>query len=193
VIPEPPDMPVSEWNIPDDGAMHLIFCRGYSAVSTMIVTATKQWPSHVAAVRTIDGVWIVAESVESVGTRTWPLWRYIKNYNGSIYTAKVFSVMVPGVVHSRGDAWHWMLTNIGWNYDFRQIGRILLRLKAYELGLITEAHPSSGVDDDAYICSEFVESGLKAGGWLVPANPLGFCTPGDIAAWAAVTIERRIK
>ena len=164
----------------------LLLCSGSAFFSRMIRRVTRSVWSHVAFVirlESIDRV-MVLESVESVGVRTIPLSRYVRDYSGQNeggYPGRLLlgrhkhfsSVSKPEMKEMSQFA----VDLFGYPYDRDDILRIGARICKNLLGF-TEGEVQR---DKEYICSEYVWQCYNSVGIRVGHDTSGFVAPKDFA------------
>lgn len=152
----------------------LLFCSGNGTFSELIKKFTGGSVSHVGMIFIWGPRLMVVESVETIGTRIIPLSTYV-NGNGDEppYDGKLYIARVKSPDYRPDDALSWGLDHVPYPYDNKEIARITAR--------ITGLSPFDAVvDNQAFICSEFVYCACKAGGVVHPYSDKGFIAPSDI-------------
>lgn len=155
----------------------IFFASGNYAFSKMIQHFSDSKFSHVGFVFTWNTRVLLLESVEDDGVRLVPLSQYLSNYensgqpyNGQLflgrYNAPLDTSKVNLMLGKAADSLHK-------KYDQDEIINILARVT---IGLGKHG------DNDAYICSEFVDICFKEIGIIFPRDPNGFIFPEHIAS-----------
>lgn len=169
----------------------LLLCQGSSPMSRMIQAATGSELSHIALLWHAADLqrWLVFESVESVGARVVTFRHYLTNYNntGKAYPGRLFvgrHRAFPTDLTQRTLFRQHGADLLGAAYDNRQIAAIALRIVSAKLGL----SPHAAREDEALICSEFVDVLYKGAGLCVPFDPAGYVAPCHFAEWDAVSL-----
>lgn len=159
----------------------ILFCNGTHIISKLIKQFSNSMISHVGFIFTWNERVLVLESVEDDGVRVVPLSHYLYNYenrkqsyDGTLYIGRHQALEAPGFDHTSinkmlGKA----ADSLNLNYDRGEITKILMRIV---FGV------AKHVDNDAYICSEFVDTCFKQIGIEFPRNANGFIYPEHIAA-----------
>ncbi|OES45542.1 YiiX/YebB-like N1pC/P60 family cysteine hydrolase [Domibacillus iocasae] len=159
----------------------LLFCSGTYLISELIKKASNSFMSHVAFLFEWNGRVLVFESVESAGVRIIPLSHYVTNYNntGRKYKGALYLARHETLIDSSFD--RTLLQNmigkaigsLNRNYDQTELIRILTRIS---LGV------GRHKENEAYICSEFVDQCFRQIGIRFPRTEAGFVYPEHIAA-----------
>ncbi|MBI3284419.1 MAG: hypothetical protein HYZ65_06135 [Burkholderiales bacterium] len=155
----------------------IFFASGNYAFSKMIKHFSDSMLSHVGFVFTWNARVLLLESVEDDGVRAVPLSRYVNDYNnsGEPYNGRLFlgryndELNMGKVSQMLGKA----ADILNRKYDVDEITEMLARVT---LGLGVHK------DDDAYLCSEFVDVCFKEIGIHFPRDDKGFIFPEHIAA-----------
>lgn len=155
----------------------LLLAAGNYPISRMIEHFSDSMFSHVGFLFTWNSRVLVLESVEDDGVRAVPLSQYVLDYEGSgaPYNGRLFlgrhnmALDVDKLNLMLGKA----ADTLNKKYDKEEIARILARVT---IGLGRHS------DNDAYICSEFVDVCFQAIGVSFPRNEKGFIFPEHIAA-----------
>ncbi len=160
----------------------IFFAAGNYPISRMISHFSKSMFSHVGFVFTWNSRVLVLESVEDDGVRAVPMRQYVFDYenSGQPYNGRLFLAKHNASLDT--DKINLMLgkaaDSLNKKYDKDEIARILARIT---IGLGKHS------DNDAYICSEFVDACFKEIGVTFPRGPNGFIFPEQIAADINVT------
>lgn len=160
----------------------IFLASGNYAISRMIAHFSDSMFSHVGFVFTWKTRILVLESVEDDGVRAVPMSQYVSDYensgepyNGRLFLAKYNTSLDTNKVNLMlGKA----ADSLNKKYDKEEIARILARVT---IGLGKHS------DNNAYICSEFVDICFKEVGIVFPRDPTGFIFPEHIAADVNVT------
>jgi len=178
----------------------LMLCSGSAFFSNLIKDGTDSVFSHVAfieRVREIDRV-VVLESVESIGIRTVPISRYLRDYDGK------GNPYPGGVLVARHSQFESVATNnltrfaqfavskLGYRYNTEDIVKIAARVAAGKVGVQLPALTITQ-QDTAYICSEYVYACYQSLGIELQWSKQGFIAPGDIARDADVDLVAVLK
>jgi hypothetical protein len=167
---------------PDIRTGDLFLASGNYPISRMIEHFSDSMFSHVGFVFAWNSRVLVLESVEDDGVRAAPLSQYVfdyensgEPYNGRLFLGRYNAALDPDKVNLMlGKA----ADSLNKPYDKDEIAKILARVT---IGLGKHG------DNDAYICSEFVDVCFKAIGITFPRDPKGFIFPEHIAADVNVT------
>ncbi len=154
----------------------LFFAAGNYPVSRMIKHFSDSMFSHVGFVFTWNSRVLVLESVEDDGVRAVPLSQYVSNYenSGKKYDGRLFlgryqaPLDAEKIAQMLGKA----ADSLNMKYDKDEIARILARVT---IGLGKHS------ENNAYICSEFVDVCFKEIGIIFPRDTKGFIFPEHIA------------
>lgn len=158
----------------------ILLGSGNYVVSELIKRFSDSIFSHAAIIVRWRERPLILESVEDDGVRLVPLTHYVDNYenrrapyNGELYIARHRDLGASenedariGALVDRG------LDLLNRKYDNEEIARIVSRI-----GLGLGRHE----DNDAYICSEFVEECFARAGIAFRKDERGFIYPGHIA------------
>jgi len=155
----------------------LFFASGNYLVSRMIRKFSDSAFSHVGFVFTWNSRVLLLESVEDDGVRMVPLSQYVsdyensgKGYDGRLFlarhSAKLDAAKTSAMLGAAADA-------LNRKYDKDEIAAIHARVT---MGVGRHS------DNDAYICSEFVDVCFRQVGVTFPRDPKGFIFPEHIAA-----------
>ncbi|PXA03661.1 hypothetical protein DDZ13_10210 [Coraliomargarita sinensis] len=184
----------------------LLLCSGRSTFSRLIQVSTGSEWSHIGLVlrlERLDRVMLL-ESVESMGVRAIPLSRYYENYEqtGAAYPGKLAIYRhqdFPGEADA-GTALtklgRFAVDRLGWPYDGKQIAELAARLALhYVEGGARGGEPRAGgmehgdnvlpdgsLENQAYICSEYVAACYRTLGLEIACNACPYVTPGDFVA-----------
>ncbi|MFB9327461.1 YiiX/YebB-like N1pC/P60 family cysteine hydrolase [Paenibacillus aurantiacus] len=158
---------------------------GNYMVSELIKRFSDSMFSHVAIIVRWRERPLILESVEDDGVRLVPLTHYVENYenrhapyNGELYIARHRELAGLGNEDARiGALVDRGLDLLNRKYDNEEIARIVSRI-----GLGLGRHE----DNDAYICSEFVEACFARADIHFRKDDRGFIYPGHIAEDARV-------
>jgi hypothetical protein len=159
----------------------ILFCSGRYLVSEMIKKLSNSIFSHVALLVYWNEHVLVLESVEDDGVRIVPLTHYLYNYenskekyNGEMYVARHEVVDNPDFDKEKIKSMCGRAINLlNRNYDKEEIAKIVARIG---LGIVRH------IDDDEYICSEFVDECFRQLEIELSRDPMGFIFPEHIAA-----------
>ncbi|MCK4958558.1 MAG: hypothetical protein KAT00_04150, partial [Planctomycetes bacterium] len=164
----------------------LLLCSGSTFFSRMIRRVTRSVWSHVAFVirlETIDRI-MVLESVESVGVRTIPLSRYVRDYSGQneggypgrllLGRHKSFSMVSKPEMTKMSQ---FAVDLFGYPYDRDEILRIGARICKNLLGFREDEVQR----EREYICSEYVWECYNSLNIRVDHDTGGFIAPRDFA------------
>jgi hypothetical protein len=160
----------------------LFFASGNYPISRMIETFSDSIFSHVGFVFTWNSRVLLLESVEDDGVHAVPLSQYINDYenSGTPYNGRLFlgrynaAIDQPKTTQMLGKA----ADLLNRKYDKEEIAQILARVT---IGLGRHS------DNNAYICSEYVDVCFQKIGINFPRDPKGFIFPEHIAADVNVT------
>ena len=176
----------------------LLLCSGTGLFSHAIRTVTNSPWSHVGFVMplaAIDRV-MVLESVESIGVRTVPLSKYLKNYdtNGNPYPGGVIIARHDDFPSDNIDAMRRLsqraVDMFGYPYDNQEIANIALRIASTWAGL---SSPSAALARNReYICSEYVYECYDSIGVKIQYRH-GFIAPKDFAVARGVRLQAVLK
>jgi hypothetical protein len=158
----------------------ILLCSGNSTFSKLIKRFTGSKWSHVGLIvwwEEIDTI-MVLESIESIGVRTVPLFKYIKEYEGDIAILRHDEYSHEMVNKMKKHA----MSLMGHQYDAAEIARIIARIVSSE-ERYTPPH------DNTYICSEYVDVCFDAVGIKLLHDPRGFIAPKNIAEDPKISIE----
>ncbi len=171
---------------PDIRSGDLLLCSGSTFFSRMIRRVTRSVWSHVAFVirlESIDRI-MVLESVESVGVRTIPLSRYVRDYSGQneggypgrllLGRHKSFSMVSKPEMTKMSQ---FAVDLFGYPYDRDEILRIGARICKNLLGFREDEVQR----EREYICSEYVWECYNSLNIRVDHDTGGFITPKDFA------------
>lgn len=155
----------------------IFLASGNYPISRMIAHFSDSMFSHVGFVFTWNSRVLILESVEDDGVRAVPMSQYVSDYensgepyNGRLFLARYNTSLDTTKVNSMlGKA----ADSLNKKYDKDEIARILARVT---IGLGKHS------DNDAYICSEFVDVCFKEIGIAFPRDSNGFIFPEHIAA-----------
>ncbi|MFC4159447.1 YiiX/YebB-like N1pC/P60 family cysteine hydrolase [Chitinimonas lacunae] len=155
----------------------LFLASGNYPVSRIIEHFSDSIFSHVGIIFFWKSRILLLESVEDDGVRAVPLSHYLNDYenSGEPYSGRLFLARYDQAFsESQLDLMMGNATDrLNRRYDKNEIGRILARIT---LGL------GKHRDDDAYICSEFVDVCFRDIGVRFQPNRHGFLFPENIAA-----------
>lgn len=161
----------------------IMLCSGNGSFSNLIKKVTNSRWSHVAFIIKIEAIdrLMVLESVESIGVRTVPLSSYLFNYNGSrkpyngdIMISRHNQMCELDIHHLSKKA----IDLLGHQYDNREIMRITAKIA---LSMVKEADFCEiPAEDDAYICSEYVNECFKSIGIKINSR-CGYIIPDDFS------------
>jgi len=162
---------------PDIRTGDIFLASGNYPVSRMIQHFSDSMFSHIGFVFTWNSRVLLLESVEDDGVRAVPLSQYVNDYeccgepyNGRLFLARHNTPLdADKVDRMLGKA----ADTLNRKYDKEEIAQILARV-ALRLG--------SHGDNDAYICSEFVDICFREIGITFPREAKGFIFPEHIAA-----------
>ena len=155
----------------------IFFASGNYAISKMIEHFSNSIFSHVGFIFTWNDRILLLESVEDDGVRVVPLSQYVNDYKNSKkpYDGRIFIARYNTPLDT--DAVNKMLgtaaDNLNRKYDKDEIAKILARV-TLRLGTHKE--------NDAYICSEFVDICFQSIGIKFLRDPEGYIFPEHIAA-----------
>lgn len=161
----------------DIRAGDIFFASGNYPISRMIEHFSGSIFSHIGFVFTWNSRVLVLESVEDDGVRAVPLSQYVLDYenSGEAYNGRLFLGRYKTAFDS--EKTNRMLAkaadSLNKKYDKDEMAKILARVT---IGLGKHG------DNDAYICSEFVDICFKEIGITFPRDPKGFIFPEHIAA-----------
>jgi hypothetical protein len=155
----------------------LLFCAGNYALSRIIEHFSDSMFSHVGLVFCWNERVLVFESVEDDGVRLVPLSHYVRDYenSGAAYDGRLFvgrhgdpidAERVSAMLGRAAD-------ELNRRYDKEEMLSILARIT---IGL------GKHVEDDAYICSEFVDRCFREVGVVFDRDPQSYIFPEHIAA-----------
>lgn len=161
----------------------ILLCSGNGSFSNLIKKVTGSKWSHVAFILKVDVIdrLMVLESVESIGVRTVPLSSYLFNYNGSgkpydgdLMISRHNQMQSCNTHHLSRKA----IDLLGHQYDNREIMRITAKIA---LSMVKDSS-FCGIpeDNDAYICSEYVNECFKSIGIKVKTE-CGYIIPDNFA------------
>lgn len=160
----------------------IFFASGNYPISRMIEHFSDSIFSHVGFVFTWNSRVLLLESVEDDGVRAVPLSQYIYDYenSGQPYNGRLFLGRYSGTFNqdSIGRMLGKAADSLNKKYDKEEIAKILARVT---IGLGKHG------DNDAYICSEFVDVCFQEIGVMFPRDKNGFIFPEHIAADVSVT------
>lgn len=172
----------------------LLLCAGTSWFSRLIQMATGSEWSHVGLILRLDALdrVMLMESVESVGVRAVPLSRYFENYQQSgagypgelaIYRHRDFPAG-PEAAAALARLGRFAVDRLGWPYDGQQIAELAARLMFHRLapGGPRPALPDASLENQAYICSEYVAACYSELGIEIACGSCPYVTPGDFVA-----------
>lgn len=167
---------------PDIRTGDIFLASGNYSVSKMIQHVSGSMFSHVGFVFSWNSRVLVLESVEDDGVRAVPLRQYVRDYentgepyNGRLFLARHNAPLSPEHIASLlGEA----ADRLNRKYDKEEILKILARM-TLRLGKHAE--------NDAYICSEFVDECFRKLNVNFPRDEKGFIFPEHIAADVNVT------
>ena len=155
----------------------IFLAAGNYAISRMIAHFSDSIFSHVGFVFTWNSRVLVLESVEDDGVRAVPLSQYVFNYenSGEPYKGRLFLARhnTPLDTEKVNSMLGKAADTLNKKYDKDEIARILARVT---IGLGKHS------DNDAYICSEFVDVCFKEIGITFSRDSKGFIFPEHIAA-----------
>jgi hypothetical protein len=155
----------------------LLFCAGNYALSRIIEHFSDSMFSHVGLLYCWNDRVLVFESVEDDGVRLVPLSHYVRDYenSGAAYDGRLFvgrhddPLPPEQLLAMLGRA----ADELNRRYDKEEMIEILARIT---IGL------GKHQDDDAYICSEFVDRCFKEIGIAFDRDPEDYIFPEHIAA-----------
>ena len=155
----------------------LLLCAGNYAISRIIEHFSDSMFSHVGLVYCWNDRVLVFESVEDDGVRLVPLSHYVRDYenSGTAYDGRLFigrhdEPFEPDQVKAMlGRA----ADELNRKYDKDEMLEILARVT---IGL------GKHQDDDAYLCSEFVDRCFQEVGIVFDRDPDDYIFPEHIAA-----------
>lgn len=153
----------------------ILLCAGNSMFSKIIQRFTGSKWSHVGIIalwEEIESV-MVLESVESIGVRTVPLSRYIKEYDGDIAILRHDDFKHEMVNKMKRHA----MSLMGHQYDASEIARIAARIAL----MSPHEKRDTPAHDNDYICTEYLDVCFKAAGINLYHDPRGFISPKNIA------------
>ena len=172
----------------------LLLCSGTSVFSRLIQAATGSPWSHVGLIlrlEKLDRVMLL-ESVESIGVRAVPLSRYFHNYRqtGEGYPGELAFYRhrdFPGeadVGPALSRMGRFAVDRLGWPYDGQQIAELAARLTLHHISPEATAPeiPTSSLENQAYICSEYVAQAYAELGLNIACQTCPYVTPGDFVA-----------
>jgi Permuted papain-like amidase enzyme, YaeF/YiiX, C92 family len=162
----------------------ILLCSGNSTFSKLIKRFTGSKWSHAGLIvwwEEIDTI-MVLESVESIGVRTVPLFKYIKEYEGDITICRHKEYSHEMINRMKKHA----MSLMGHQYDNAEIARIAARIAFMSASNKIRYTP---VHDNTYICSEYVDVCFEAVGIKLCHDPRGFIAPKNIAEDPKITIE----
>ena len=155
----------------------LFFAAGNYPLSRMIEHFSGSMFSHVGLLFTWKGRVLLLESVEDDGVRIIPISQYVHDYEGTAcgYDGRLFVGRYTGKLNQgKLDALLGAAVDVlNRKYDRDEIGAILARIT---LGV------GHHTDNNAYICSEFVDLCFQAIGIRFEREASGFIFPEHIAA-----------
>jgi hypothetical protein len=135
---------------------------------------------------------MLLESVESIGVRAVPLSRYFNNYrqSGAGYAGELACYRhrdFPGEADSSPALTRlarFAIDRLGWPYDGQQIAELAARLTLHHINpkLALPEMPTSSLDNQAYICSEYVADAYAELGLRIACQTCPYVTPGDFVA-----------
>lgn len=160
----------------------ILFAAGNYPISRMIAHFSDSIFSHVGFVFTWNSRVLLLESVEDDGVRSVPLSQYVYDYenSGQPYNGRLFlaryntSLDAEKTNRMLGKA----ADTLNRKYDKDEIAKILARVT---IGFGKHS------DNDAYICSEFVDLCFREIGIIFPRDSRGFIFPEHIASDVNVT------
>jgi hypothetical protein len=155
----------------------LLLCAGNYPLSRIIEHFSDSMFSHVGLLYCWNGRVLVFESVEDDGVRLVPLSQYVRDYenSGAAYDGRLFvgrhdaaleSAQVDALLGRAAD-------ELNRRYDKDELLAILARIT---IGL------GRHVDDDAYICSEYVDRCFREVGVSFHRDASDYIFPEHIAA-----------
>ncbi|MBK4737668.1 YiiX/YebB-like N1pC/P60 family cysteine hydrolase [Noviherbaspirillum pedocola] len=155
----------------------LLFAAGNYPVSRMIEHFSNSMFSHVGFLFRWNDRVLLLESVEDDGVRAVPLSQYVSDYenSGEPYDGRLFLARYNGDIDAQkvtamlGEA----ADLLNRKYNKEEVGMILARLT------IGFGHP---VENNTYICSEFVDECFRKIDIVFPRAESGFIFPEQIAA-----------
>ncbi len=194
-------------NFPHDAAMSYDECRpdiapgdlllgsGTTPFSRMIRTVTESAWSHVGFVMPLSVInrIMVLESVESIGVRTVPLSKYLRDYNnsGQPYPGGLVIARHEDFPSDNEDVLRefarFAVDLFGYPYDNDEIARIAVRIMTRFLPWAKDLKR-----DKEYICSEYVYECYKSVDVTMPYSG-GFITPADFANAREVRLQAVLR
>lgn len=155
----------------------IFFAAGNYPISRMIEHFSDSMFSHVGFLFTWNTRVLLLESVEDDGVRAIPVSQYVNDYecSGQPYNGRLFlgryntAFDHDRVMRMLGQA----ADSLNRKYDKEELAKILARVT---MGLGKHG------DNDAYICSEFVDVCFQKIGIVFPRDSNGFIFPEHIAA-----------
>lgn len=162
----------------------LFFSSGNGDFSTAIKSLSDSLVSHVGILFWWGSNLMLLESVTAGGVRAIPLFHYTGNYanTGRRYDGKLFVARYKNLAADKAkiDAMRQVAIDLfGFKYDSNDIAKILLSR------IIKSVKRK---EDDAFLCSEYVEKIFQCVGINFANNKSGFIFPEHIAADANVEI-----
>jgi hypothetical protein len=162
----------------------LFFSSGNGNFSTAIKNLSDSLVSHVGILFWWDTNLMLLESVTEGGVRAIPLFHYTGNYAnaGKKYDGKLFIARYKNLANDQAkiDAMRQVAIDLfGFKYDTNDISKILLSRIIKSI---------KRKEDDAFLCSEYVEKIFQCVGINFLTNKSGFIFPEHIAADANVEI-----
>ncbi|WP_028403433.1 YiiX/YebB-like N1pC/P60 family cysteine hydrolase [Ectobacillus panaciterrae] len=159
----------------------ILLCSGNHLISELIKQFSNSIFSHVGFIFIWNERILVMESVEDDGVRIVPLSHYLYNYensqkpyDGTLYIGRHQALDAPEFDHESINKMLGKAADLlNLNYDKDEIAKILSRIV---LGV------TKHVDNNEYICSEFVDVCFKQIGIEFPRDSTGFIYPEHIAA-----------
>jgi hypothetical protein len=167
----------------------LFFTAGEYTFSGAIKKITNSDVSHVGVIGNIYDRWVVFESAEGDGVRVVSLAHYLFNYENTkaAYKGKLFIARHRGFPQSpevQKVFFQVAVDLLNYNYDNRE-GKKILMDRLLRMGKRQE--------NDAYICSEYVERLFFSINLKFQGNEKGFVFPEHIAADPNVDVLFEIR
>lgn len=151
----------------------ILLFEGSSLFGLLIRWATRSPYAHVALARWDSGRLMCFQSMEGRGVEVVPLSTMLKG--NTIHVLRVPSVIAP--VEAFPNFWAPALDDLGGRYSWWSIVYIGWRILWGRFNIRADKHIEE--HKGAWICSEYVGAVLKASGYVVPWDALGFIAPSD--------------
>ncbi len=167
----------------------LFFSSGNGEFSTAIKSLSDSLVSHVGILFWWGSNLMLLESVTTAGVRAVPLFHYTGNYGntGKRYDGKLFVARYKNLANDKPklDAMKQVAIDLfGFKYDSNDIAKILLSR------IIKKVKRK---EDQAFLCSEYVEKIFQCVNINFATDAAGFIFPEHIAANANVELVCELK